>query len=129
MKSEAHANAVLDAYFGSGTPATTYIGLFTTMPAADGTGGVEVIGGSYVRKAITNNNTNWPAAAGAQKSNAVAIAFATATANWGNVQGAGVFSASSGGNPDYFAELDADRTINNGDAFEFATDQFVITEG
>jgi hypothetical protein len=128
MKSTAHANAVLDAYFGSGTPATLYIGLFTAMPASDGTGGTEVTGGSYARKAVTNNSTNFPAAAGGAKANAVSIDFATATALWGNVVGAGVFPASTGGNPDYFAELDADRTVNSGDAFSFAIGQLIATE-
>lgn len=127
-KSTAYANEILDYLFGSGSPATLYIGLYTDAPNADGTGGTEVTGGSYARKAVTNNNTNWPAAAAGVKQNGAAITFATASANWGAVEAAGVFSASSGGTPKYFGDLDTIRTVNNGDAFSFATSQFVITE-
>lgn len=127
-KSTAYANEILNYLFGSGSPATLYIGLYTSAPNADGTGGTEVTGGSYARAAVTNNATNWPAAAGGVKQNGTAITFATASANWGNVTSAGVFAASSGGTPKYFGDLDTDRTVNNGDAFSFATSQFVITE-
>ena len=127
-KSTAYANEVLDALFGSGSPATLYIALYTAMPNADGTGGTEVSGGSYARAAVTNNATNFPAASGGSKSNGTAINFATASAGWGNIVGAGILSGSSGGTPKHFGELDADRTVNNGDAFSFAPNQLVITE-
>lgn len=127
-KSTPYANDVLDALFGSGSPATLYVGLFTDMPDSDGTGGTEVTGGSYARVAVTNNSTKWPAASAGQKSNGEAINFATATANWGTVKGVGIFSASSGGTPKYFGALEANRTINNGDAFSFAIAQLLITE-
>jgi hypothetical protein len=127
-KSEDYANEILDYKFGSGSPATLYFGLYTDMPDADGTGGTEVAGGSYARVAKTNNNTNFPAAAAGVKSNATAITFATASALWGDVVGVGIFDASSGGLPSYFDELENDRTVNNGDSFEFAIDQLVITE-
>lgn len=128
-KSTAHANEILDYLFGSGSPATLYIGLYTDAPDADGTGGTEVTGGSYARKAVTNNDTEWPDAVGGIKSNANPIVFVTASANWGTVEAAGVFAASSGGTPKYFGDLDTARTVNNGDAFSFATDQFVVSEG
>ena len=127
-KSTAYANEILDYLFGSGSPATLYIGLYTDAPNADGTGGTEVAGGSYARAAVTNNATNWPAAALGVKQNANAITFATASANWGTVESAGVFAASSGGVPKYFGNLDTARTVNIGDAFSFAANQFVITE-
>jgi hypothetical protein len=128
MKSTVYANEILDYLFGSGTPATLYIGLYTSAPNADGTGGTQVTGGSYARVAVTNNATNWPAAAAGVKQNATAITFATATADWGTIVSVGVFEASSGGTPDYFGDLDTPRTVNNGDAFSFAINQFVITE-
>lgn len=127
-KSETYANDVLDLLYGSGTPATLYFGLFTSAPGPTGTGGTEVTGGSYARKAVTNNNTNFPAAAARVKSNATAITFVTATANWGTVESVGVFDALSGGDPLEFGDLDTPRTINNGDQFSFAIDQFVVTE-
>lgn len=127
-KSESYANEVLDAEYGSGTTATHYVGLYTAAPSADGTGGTEVSGGSYARAAITNNDTNWPDAVDRVKSNAAAITFAQATADWGTVVAAGIFRASSGGDPVHFGDLTNSRTINNGDTFQFAIDQFVITE-
>jgi hypothetical protein len=127
-KSTTYANTILDALFGSGTPATLYIGIYTSAPSSDGTGGTEVTGGSYARVAVTNNAGNWPAASSGSKHNANAITFATATANWGSVVSAGVFAASSGGTPYYFGDLDTARTVNNGDTFSFAATQFVITE-
>ena len=60
--SQPRLRALLDADFGSGTPATWYLAAFLTMPAADGTGGVEPAVGSYARVAVTNNGTNWPVA-------------------------------------------------------------------
>lgn len=127
-KSVEYSNAVLDALFGSGNPATLYVGLYTAAPNADGTGGAEVAGGSYARAAVTNDAANWPAAAAGEKSNAAAINFATATAAWGTVVAAGVFAALAGGIPKYFGNLDTSRTINIGDTFSFAIDQLVITE-
>lgn len=127
-KSEAYANDVLDALFGSGSPATLYLGLYTDLPDTDGTGGTEVTGGSYARKSVTNNGTNWPAASGGAKSNGVAFDFATASADWGNIVGVGVFSASTGGVPKYFGALTDDRTILSGDTYSFPIDTLVITE-
>jgi len=52
----------LDNIYGSGTPATLYAAMMTTIPDGDGTGGVEFAGGTYARVAKTNNSTNFPAA-------------------------------------------------------------------
>ena len=41
-----------------GTPATHYVGLFTTCPT-DSTAGTEVTGGSYARVAVTAALANW----------------------------------------------------------------------
>jgi hypothetical protein len=90
-------NASLDAIFGSGSPTNCYFALFTAL-SADGTSVTEVSGGSYARKLMTNNSTNFPAASSGSKSNGVAITFATPTADWGEVVGFGVYDASSGGN-------------------------------
>jgi len=126
MISEVYANALLDQLYGSGTPATLYIGLFTSTPGPDGTGGTEVTGGSYARKAVTNNNTNFPAAVDGQKANGVAITFAAASADWGTVEGFGVFDAPTGGNEYDFGDLATNKTVLNGDVFSFAIGQLVI---
>lgn len=78
---------------------TVYIGLFTTMPSDANAGGVEVTGGSYARVALTGLLNAASGSAPSQISNASAITFATATANWGTVVGFGLFDALTAGNP------------------------------
>ncbi len=126
--SDVYANTLLDLLYGSGSPATLYFGLFTSAPAADGTGGTEVTGGSYARAAVTNNDTEFPDAVAGEKSNANAIAWATATALWGIVTHLVVFDAPTGGNRYDFGPLDVPRTVNNGDTYSIAPTQFVVTQ-
>ena len=69
-------NAMLDARFGSGAPATYYAAVYVS--------GVEVSGNGYARVAITNNVTNFPAAAAGVQTNGTEIAWPQATGgNWG----------------------------------------------
>lgn len=63
-------DAVLDSIFGSGSPATYYIALFTTNPVPAGTGGVEAAYTDYARFVVTNNPTEFPNASAGAKSNA-----------------------------------------------------------
>lgn len=88
--SDTYENAMLDSILGDDHsarfPATVYLALFTTMPT-DSTGGVEVVGGSYARVAVTNDSAEWPDAAGGVKTNGNDITFPAPTANWGNVVG------------------------------------------
>lgn len=87
---------------------TAYIGLFTTAPTSDSgvTGAVEVSGGSYARQATsaatwntpTNSSGSEPAVTPAFISNAVAITYPIATANWGTVVAFGLFDALTVGN-------------------------------
>jgi len=87
------------------TPTTLYLAAFTTMPADDGTGGVEVtLGqGAYARIKIDNNTTNFPAAVAANPSVSslnVSFSFPTATADWSSgapIVGYGLYDAPSGG--------------------------------
>ncbi len=131
-KSTYLANEILDHVLGGGDysrPATVYCALYTTLPDADGSGGTEVTGGSYARVAITNNGTNFPAAAAGQKSNGAAITFPAPSADWGAVVGAALLDASSGGNLLYIGPFSIPKTINNGDpAFEIPASAGVFTE-
>ncbi len=87
---------------------TVYVGLFTTAPTSDSgiTGAVEASGGGYARVATSGATWNAPSASSgsepsvspASTSNAGAITFPVATANWGTVLAFGLFDASSGGN-------------------------------
>jgi hypothetical protein len=95
----------LDQDVGSGTPATWYVALLTSMPAdGDGTGLVEVSWTGYARPAVTNNSANFPAAV---VSAHIATKTCQALINFGTVAGLGapvtvvgiaLFDASTGGN-------------------------------
>ena len=96
---------VLDQWFGLVTatpPATVYIVMFTTDPGLADSGGVEVTGGGYVRLAVTNNATNFPATvlANRQKNGGWGTPFTwfTASGTLGPIVATGVRDASSGGN-------------------------------
>lgn len=81
------------------TEPTAYVALFTTAPTADdGTGAVEVSGGSYARQATSV--ATWTAASAPPPliTNGAAIVFPTATADWGTVIAGGLYDAASGGN-------------------------------
>lgn len=110
--------AILDAIFGSGSPATWYVGITTTTPNDDGTGFTEPVGGSYARVAKTNNSTNFPAASTTSgrtvKKNGTAITFPNPTGSWGSIFGLGFFTASSGGTPELTQLLDDPITVASG---------------
>ena len=127
-------NKVLDEIFGATdfvAPATVYVALFTargTIAQADAnTTFTEVTGGSYVRKSVTNNATNFPAASAGSKSNGTAVTFVTATADWGTVTCFGIYDASSAGNLIAWADLTQNKTISNGDTASFAISALTIT--
>ena len=108
-------------------PATVYIALYTAAPT-DAGGGTEVTGGSYVRKSVTNNDTNWPAAAAGAKANGTEITFVEATASWGTVVAFGIFDAATAGNLLYWATLTVNKTIDSGDTAKFAVGDLDVTE-
>ena len=108
-------------------PATVYIALYTAAPT-DAGGGTEVTGGSYVRKSVTNNDTNWPAAAAGAKANGTEITFVEATASWGTVVAFGIFDAAAAGNLLYWATLTTNKTIDSGDTAKFAVGDLDVTE-
>lgn len=120
---------LLDHVFGAAAytaPATVYVALFTAAPTDAGSG-TEVTGGSYARAAVTNNATNFPAAAAGAKSNGTEITFAAATANWGTIVAFGVFDAASAGNLLAWADLAVNKTVNNGDTAKFAVNDLDLT--
>lgn len=129
-KSDFLENELLDHVLGNAAysaPATTYVALYTVAPSDTG-GGTEVSGGSYARAAVTNNDTNWPAASGGAKSNGTEIEFPTATADWGTVVAFAILDADTGGNFLYWGDLTASKTINNGDTAKFAAGDLDVTE-
>jgi len=108
-------------------PGTVYIALFTVAPT-DAGGGTECTGGSYVRKSVVNNATQWPASASGLKSNGEIITFITATANWGTCVAFAIFDAESAGNMLYWADLTVNKDVNDGDTAKFAVGDLDIQE-
>jgi hypothetical protein len=127
---QAYADDLLAELYGSGSPATLYFALFTSPPNPDGTGGTEVVGFGYARKAMTNNNTNFPAPSGGQVSNGVAITFLAASGgDWGTVESVVVFDDATAGNRYDFMDLTTPRPVADGDVFSIAPTQFVVIQG
>jgi hypothetical protein len=129
-KSNYLENAILNHVLGGQTytpPATVYVALFTVAPDEAG-GGTEVSGGGYSRVAVANNTTNWPTTTSGQKSNANAITFPQATANWGTIVAWGLFDAATGGNLLYYGDVSPSRAVNSGDTAQFAAGALTFTE-
>ncbi len=117
---------VLDHVFGGTSytaPGTLYVALYTVAPSDTG-GGTEVSGGAYVRKTATFNVSGTsPTTA----TNAAAIEYPTATANYGTVVAVGVFDALTSGNLLAYANLDASKVVSSGDVFRFDAGGLDIT--
>jgi hypothetical protein len=109
-----------------------YVALFTTAPADDGTGYVEVSGGSYARVAIVRASGFSAITGGTsphQISNNGILTFPTPTANWGTVLAIGVFDliTLNSGNLLYWNTITS-QVINTGVVASFAVSALVITE-
>lgn len=129
-KSNYLENKVLDHVLGGADyarPGTLYVELYTDVPSEAGVG-TEVTGGAYARASVLNNAANFPASVGSSKSNANAIAFPTATANWGTVVGFAIFDNASGGNCLFAGALAEAFNVNAGATFSFQAGQLVFTE-
>lgn len=132
--SDAHANMILDLFFSkaanTSVPATIYVGLSSTTPTNTGTNVTEPSTGSYARVGLTNNATNFPAAAARAKSNGTVVNFATATADW--VAGADLthfvlYDAITAGNFVAWGALDTPQPVLNGTQASFAVGALDIT--
>ena len=117
---------VLDHVFGGTAytaPTTLYVALYTVAPSDTG-GGTEVSGGAYVRKTATFTVSGTsPTTA----TNAAAIEYPTATANYGTVVAVGVMDALTSGNLLAYANLDASKVVSSGDVFRFDAGGLDIT--
>src|SRR3972149_249132 len=91
-------NKILNHILGGGDYtrlATIYVALYTSDPGEDGSANTnEATGTDYARAAVTNNDTNWPAASGGSKANGTAINFPTpGSGGWGTVTHFGIVSS------------------------------------
>jgi len=101
----------------AGVQAPAYVALFTAvtgLEADSGWSGTEVSGGSYARQLA-----GLTAGSGGLSSNAADITFPQATANWGVITHCALMDAVTGGHVLMWTQLDASKTINNGDTFKF----------
>lgn len=103
------------------SPATVYVGLYTTDPT-DANTGTEVSGGSYARTAVT-----FGAPSNGVTTNSAAVEFPQATGNWGTVGWIGILDASSSGNLLYHTALDVSKPIDSGDIFKIAIGSLSVT--
>jgi len=121
---------VLDHVLGGADyvrPATVYISLHTADPGETGANEVASAKG-YAREPVTNNATNWPAAAAGSKSNGTVITMDTPIgAGWGLVTYFGIWDALSAGNNLFGGLLTVAKTINAGDLVQFGVGELDIT--
>lgn len=120
---DAYENIMLDRLLGSGTPASVDVALYTAPPT-DAGGGTEVSGGSYARVAVTNDATNWPPAAGAQKSNGTVITWPAATASWGTISHFAIFD---GATLMVWGAIGTAKLISSGETAQFNAGTLIIT--
>ncbi len=110
---------VLDHVFGGNAytaPTNLYVALYTVSPGDDGTGGTEVSGGAYARQTATFNVSG---SSPTEATNAAAIEYPTATADYGTVVACAILDASSGGNMLAYATLTSSKVVSTGDVFRF----------
>jgi hypothetical protein len=101
-------------------PTAWYIGLFTTDPG-EASGGTEVSGNGYARKAVTF------AVSGNTASNDGAVEFDAATGSWGTITHIAVYDASTGGNQIAYAALTASKAIDTGDILRISDGELDVT--
>jgi len=127
---------LLDHVWGNAAysvPATMYFGLWTAALSDISTGAAanEVPNSNgYARQSLTNNVTNFPAAAAGAKSNGVAVTgWAAAGGNWGSVTYCGNTDSGTwgAGNMLGWLDLTVAKTINDGDTAQIAIGDFDVT--
>lgn len=126
-KSDYLENKLLDHVLNGvaySSPASVYVGLYTSAPT-DAGGGTEVSGGSYARVQMTGG---FDTASGGATANTAAITFPTSSGAWGTVTHFGIFDASTNGNLLYWGALAASKTIASGDIAKFNAGELDITE-
>lgn len=115
--------------FSETVPATYYVALYTAA-CTDAAAGTEVAGGSYARAAVSRAAASWVGTHGSATgvstgtsgtiSNALAITFPAATADWGLVTHWGIIDTASGaGNLILCTTMTTSRSITNGSTASF----------
>lgn len=124
--------AILNHAVGKATwtpPSSYWIGLSTTTPTDTGSNFTEPVGASYARINIVT--ADWNSASGTAPTvvtNASVMTFAAATGSWGTITYAGLFSASSGGSPQWFGATGS-QTVASGNTCRFPASYLVLQLG
>lgn len=122
-------NKFLDVLFSraswSGKPTSLYFAIFTTSPVDAGTGGVEVSGNGYARKAVAADGTQWTVDDG-QATNVNVISWSPATAAWGEAKSLGIYTAATGGTLLAILELPAPIQIDQYNQFQVTAGGLVL---
>lgn len=119
-------NAILNATLNATTytsPATVYVGLFTSDPADDNSG-TEISGNGYARKSASFATAS---GTGGSISTNADIEFDQATGSWGTISHIGIFDALTAGNLLYHSGLDASKVIETGDILKIASGSLTVT--
>jgi hypothetical protein len=103
------------------SPATVYVGLFTTDPTDAGTG-TECTGASYARKSMA-----FGAPSNGASTNSSDVEFDQATDSWGTITHFGILDALTSGNLLYHGALTSSKVIEDGDVFKFASAAVSVT--
>jgi hypothetical protein len=103
------------------SPATVYVGLFTSDPTDAGSG-TECTGSGYARKAATFGSPSNGASTISS-----AIEFDQALGSWGTITHFGILDAITSGNLLYHGQLTASKAIDTGDVFKFAASALTVT--
>jgi len=117
-------NAALDALFGSGSPVTVYLCFYSAAPTKAG-GGTEIT--NIARKAITNNSTNFPAAATSVKNLHVAQTTAAASGACASATHWGLHNHTSADQLMAWGPVTVPFTAGTGDTATVAIDVLNIT--
>lgn len=105
------------------SPATVYVGLFTSS-VNDDASGTEVTGGSYQRTSVAFSAPN---ATTGVILNSGTVTFPTATGSWGTITYMGIFDAQTNGNLLFWGSLTTPKTVGTGDVVKFLASDLSIT--
>lgn len=127
VATNAHENAILNTARGTALSAwTPYAALFSTEPAEDGTGGVELSVAGYSRQSVTFGAPTDDGAGAQQMSNTNVITYGPLTADAPQVVAVGIFDAVSGGTLRYVITLTTPRDPATNDSLEFAAGTLTV---
>jgi hypothetical protein len=126
------ANKILEAQVGKTAFGTqvAYVGLSSTTPANGNppTNITEPSGGSYAR--VTTSGATWGSASAGSITNAAAITFPTASADWAsgsNMTYGILYDASTAGNVIGYGVLTVAKNVLSGDTASIAIGQLTVT--